>query len=175
MKFDLKKAVEVLERTPAVLRTLLQDLSTEWVMNNEGGDSWSPYDVIGHLIHGEMTDWIPRTGIILLQDPDNCVFQPFDRFAQFDNSKGKNLSDLLSEFEQLRRKNLDLLRDYSITEADLQLTGIHPELGKVNLAQLLATWVTHDLTHIAQISRVMAKQYKDEVGPWRSYIGVLRI
>ncbi len=170
MKYQLEKSLEILERTPQVLKTLLAELSEEWLVNNEGINTWSPYDVIGHLIHGEKTDWIPRAKIILEQK-EPITFSPFDRFAQFGESKGKTIKELLNEFEQLRLKNIHTLKSFPINGQTLGLTGKHPELGVVTLSQLLATWVTHDLVHIAQIARVMAKQYGEEIGPWRAYIG----
>jgi hypothetical protein len=172
MNFNLTKSLEILERTPQVLTTLLSGLSTEWIQNNEGVDSWSAYDVIGHLIHGEKTDWLVRTEIILSDKADKA-FALFDRFAQFEQSKGKTISQLLTEFQELRNKNLAVLKSKGITTEDLRKTGAHPAFGEVTLEQLLATWVAHDLGHIAQIARVMAKQYKEEVGPWREYLPIL--
>jgi len=172
MKFDLNKSIELLERTPALLEALLSNLSPDWVMNNEGPDTWSPFDVVGHLIHGEKTDWITRANIILDQQ-GNRQFKPFDRFAQFDASQGKTMEQLLIEFRPLRAANIESLRAMNIDESKLILEGVHPEFGTVTLEQLLATWVVHDLAHIAQITRVMAHQYADEVGPWKAYIGLL--
>ena len=172
MEFSISKGIEILERTPETLRQLLHGLSNEWIISNEGGDSWSPYDIVGHLIHGEKTDWMQRLQIVL-SDGENKTFTPFDRFAQFEESKGKTLNDLLSEFESLRSENLNQLKALSLSEVHYHLTAIHPSLGQVNLKQLLSTWVVHDLGHIAQISRVMAKQYKSEVGPWLEYLSVL--
>ena len=172
MNFDLADGIAVLERTPNVLRSMLQGLDAQWVEGTEGPDTWSPYDNVGHLIHGEKTDWIPRARVILAQG-ENRVFTKFDRFAMFEESKGKSLDDLLYEFEHLRKGNLRILADWKITEDQLALEGQHPELGKVSLRQLLATWVGHDLGHIAQIARVMAKQYRDAVGPWRAYLPVM--
>ncbi|MEQ6165682.1 DinB family protein [Ekhidna sp. MALMAid0563] len=173
MKFSLEKSIHILERTPAVLKTLLKNLSEDWTAPNEGPDTWSPYDVVGHLIHGEKTDWIPRAKIILEQG-ESQPFTPFDRFAQFEESKGKTLNQLLDEFESHRTDNIKTLKALNITEADLTKTGIHPEFGAVTLENLLAAWVVHDLGHIHQISRVMAKQYTNEVGPWTQYMGVLK-
>jgi hypothetical protein len=172
MNFNLTKSLEVLERTPQVLTTLLSGLSDDWILNNEGEESWSPYDVIGHLIHGEKTDWLVRTEIILADKSDK-TFDLFDRFAQFEESKGKTISQLLADFQELRNNNLTALKSKEITSADLMKTGIHPAFGAVTLEQLLATWVAHDLGHIAQVARVMAKQYKEEVGPWREYLPIL--
>ena len=174
MKFDLTEAISILERTPAVVRELLSGLSAGWIEQNEGADTWSPYDIVGHLIHGEETDWVVRASMIL-SDGGPKTFEPFDRFAQFENSKDKTLDQLLSEFEDLRQQNITRLKAMQITTDQFDQEGIHPELGTVNLRQLLATWVVHDLGHIAQISRVMAKQYAGEVGPWYAYVPVLHI
>lgn len=172
MKFNLNKSIEILQRTPDVLITMLQSIDTEWTSNNEGKETWSVYDVIGHFIHGEKTDWIPRMEIILSNNPDK-TFIPFDRFAQFENNKGKTLKQLLDEFQKLRKSNIEKLISTNLTDEDLQKTGMHPDFGSVTLSQLLATWVVHDLNHIAQISRVMAKQYTTEVGPWSTYLRIL--
>ncbi|MBQ4819514.1 DinB family protein [Aquimarina sp. MMG016] len=173
MKFNLNKSIEILQRTPNVLITMLQNMDKEWVFNNEGEKTWSVYDIIGHFIHGEKTDWIPRMEIILSDNPDK-TFIPFDRFAQFENSKGKTLKQLLDEFQKLRKSNIEKLISTNLTDEDLQKTGIHPDFGSVTLSQLLATWVVHDLNHIAQISRVIAKQYTTEVGPWSTYLRILK-
>ena len=165
MKFTLEKSYEILERTPTVLRSLLSGLSDDWIMNNEGPETFSPYDVIGHLIHGEKTDWRDRT-IMILEHGTEKTFIPFDRFAQFEASKGKSLTNLLDDFEKLRGESIKWLRSLNLTEEEFDKKGVHPALGQVTLRQLLSTWVIHDLTHIAQITRVMAKQYKDEIGPW---------
>lgn len=172
MTYLFTEALEVLAQTPKTLKSLLGQLSDPWLYNNEGENTWSPYDIVGHLIHGEKTDWIPRAKIILSHS-ENKTFVPFDRFAQFENSKGKTISQLLDEFETLRANNLNTLKQLNLTTKQLDLKGIHPELGEVTLSHLLATWVTHDLAHLAQISRVMAKQYKNEVGPWSAYIPIL--
>ena len=171
MDFNLDDGIAVLERTPSTLSAMLSALPNDWIDGDEGPDTWSPYVIIGHLNHGERTDWIPRAQIILAQDGRR--FTPFDRFAQFEESKGKSLADLLTEFAQLRTENLSTLRGWRLTNAQLALEGEHPELGTVTLSQLLATWVGHDLGHIAQTSRVMAKQYRDAVGPWRAYLPVM--
>ncbi|WP_425391260.1 DinB family protein [Ekhidna sp.] len=173
MQFNLEKSIQILERTPSVLKALLQNLPEDWTTPNEGLDTWSPYDVVGHLIHGEKTDWIPRTKIILAHGSDK-PFEPFDRFAQFEESKGQSLAQLLEAFESLRVKNIEKLKALNITEQDLSKTGMHPGLGQVTLENLLAAWVVHDLGHINQITRVMAKQYISEVGPWTQYMGVLQ-
>lgn len=172
MEFSIGKSVEILQKTPLVLEYMLQDLSEEWVINNEGIDTWSPFDIVDHLIHGEKTDWVPRMEIILSDNP-NKEFQPFDRFAQFENSRGKTLQQLLNEFRELRKGNIENLLSKNLSEEDLQLKGIHPAFGDVTLRQLLATWVAHDLGHIAQVARVMAKQYKTEVGPWKEYLRIV--
>src|SRR5215510_3185317 len=149
MEFDLDKAMAVLAITPATLRTLLKDLPRDWVETDEGANTWSPYDVIGHLIHGERTDWITRARIIL-EHGESRPFDPFDRFAQFEESKGKTLGELLDEFAALRERNLTILREMKISADDFGKTGQHPALGRVTLKELLSTWVTHDLDHIAQ-------------------------
>ena len=172
MHFNLDKSHEILERTPVVLKTLLSGISDEWYMNNEGPETFSPYDVIGHLIHGEKTDWRDRATMIL-EHGESKTFIPYDRFAQFEQSKGKSLQQLLKEFEELRTANLKWLYSLKLTEADLDKKGMHPGLGQVTLRQLLSTWVIHDLTHIAQVARVMAKQYKEEMGPWVEYFRIM--
>ena len=172
MNFDLAAGVAVLARTPRVLDALLSGLPEEWTRGNEGVDTWSPFDVVGHLIDGELTDWMGRLRTILKQG-SNRRFEPFDRFRHISRNKGRTLGDLLAEFRQLREKNLGELRALNITARQLQLAGEHPEFGSVTLEQLLATWVAHDLGHIAQITRVMAKQYRDAVGPWEAYLPVL--
>ncbi len=172
MEFDLDEAMAALSRTPAALKAMLNGLPRNWVENNEGPETWSPYDVVGHLIHGERADWIPRAKIIL-EHGETRAFDPFDRFAQFEESKGKTLGALLDEFAALRERNLTTLREMKIGADDFGKTGKHPALGIVTLKELLATWVTHDLDHIAQIARTMAKQYAIEVGPWQAYITVL--
>ena len=151
---------------------MLSDLPGPLERGNEGGDSWSPYDILGHLIHGERTDWIPRMRIIL-EEGASRAFDPFDRRAQFHESRGKSLEDLLDEFEALRADNLAALEAFDLEEADFARAGRHPGLGIVTLGELLATWVVHDLSHIAQIARVMAKQLGTDVGPWQAYLPVL--
>ncbi len=173
MTFNLQKSIEILSKTPETLSTLLHDLSDEWLLNNEGENTWSPFDIVGHLIHGEKTDWIVRAKIIL-SNKENKTFESFDRFAQEQESKGKTIQELLAEFSKLRTQNIETLVKLQISENDLLKKGMHPELGEVNLKQLLSTWTVHDLGHIAQISRVMAKQYTDEVGPWNAYLGILK-
>lgn len=173
MQFSIEKSIEILEKTPATLAVLLNNLSEDWTSNNEGADTWSPYDVIGHLIHGDKTDWLARAEIIL-SDASDKRFEPFDRFAQFESSKGKTLPQLLEDFKDIRSENVQRLRRLNIRPEDLDKTGIHPTFGAVTLSQLLSTWVVHDLDHISQIARVMAKQYTDEVGPWIAFLKILR-
>jgi hypothetical protein len=173
VKFNLTKSLEILERTPLVIESMLKGVSDEWVMANEGKDTWSPYDIVGHYIHGEKTDWIPRLEIILSGSP-NKEFAPFDRFAQMQDSKGKKIQELIEDFKSIRAENIVKLKSKNIRETDFLRKGFHPSLGDVTIAQLISTWVVHDLNHIAQISRVMAKQYKDDVGPWVEYLGILK-
>ena len=172
MDFDIATGAAVLERTPNVLRTMLEGLAPAWTESNEGPDTWSAYDVVGHLGHGERTIWIARASIILAQGPDRR-FASVDRFAQFRDSEGKTLATLLDEFARLRDANLVTLREWRLTDAHLALEGEHPDFGRVTLRELLATWVAHDLGHIAQVARVMAKQYRDAVGPWREYLSIM--
>lgn len=172
MQFNLQKSIPILERTPSVIRGLLYGLDGEWTSNNEGSDTWSPYDVVGHLLHGEHNDWITRVKITMNDDSGQYV--PFNRTAMFEESKGKSLAQLLDEFEDARKNNLQELKQMNITEQDLDKTAIHPSFGLVTLRQLLSTWVAHDLSHIVQISRTMAKQYKEEVGPWKEYLSVMK-
>ena len=173
MRFDLDRSIALLERTPGVLRTLLSGLPDAWIAGTEGPDTWSPYDVVGHLIHGERTDWMARLGIVLSDGPDK-TFVPFDRFAQFHESQGRSLDELLDEFAHVRGANLEHLRALNLTESDLDRTGIHPKFGAVTARQLLATWTVHDLDHLMQISRVMARQLHTEVGPWVEYMRIVR-
>jgi DinB superfamily len=170
--FALDDAIALLSRTPAAIDALLRGLPDAWLTANEGPDTWSPFDVVGHLIHGEDTDWMPRTRLIL-EHGHTRPFVKFDRFAQFEASAGKTLDALLDEFAERRRRNLDDLAALALTDADLDRPGLHPELGPVTMRQLLATWVAHDLDHVVQISRVLARQYSDEVGPWRAYLRII--
>jgi|ERR1043165_3595789 uncharacterized damage-inducible protein DinB len=172
MEFQLDRAKEILKRTPATLKALLDGLADEWITTNEGGESWSPFDIVGHLIHGEETDWIPRARMIL-EDGESRAFEPFDRFAMFEKSKGKTLGELLDTFERLRQESLRELDEMNLTPEMLSKRGLHPELGFVTLSQLLSTWVAHDLGHMGQIVRVMAKQYVDAVGAWQAYLPIL--
>jgi DinB superfamily len=168
----MDEGTAILARTPATLDALLRGLPGGWIAANEGGRTWSPFDVVGHLIHGERTDWVPRARIIL-EHGESRAFDKFDRFAQFAGSEDRTLPSLLDEFAALRRDNLRELAALGLTEADLARRGLHPELGVVTLGQLLATWVAHDLDHVMQISRVLARQYSDEVGPWRAYLRII--
>lgn len=172
MEFDFGQGIAVLERTPGVLRAMLSGLPSAWTDATEGPETWSPYVIVAHLIHGERTDWIPRAELILVQGA-NRRFTPYDRFAQFRESEGKALAELLDEFDRLREDNVATLAGWRLTDAQLALEGEHPEFGAVTLRQLLATWVAHDLGHVAQAARVMAKQYREAVGPWRAYLPVL--
>jgi len=172
MDFELEQAVDVLSRTPAVLRALLLDLDDRWIRATEGRDTFSPFDNVGHLIDGEETDWIPRARIILARGPEPR-FEPYDRFRHLARNSGRSLSSLLDEFAALRAANLELLKSWQLSHVELALEGIHPGLGRVTLRQLLAAWVVHDLGHIAQVSRVMAKQYRDAIGPWAPYLPVV--
>ena len=172
MQYSLEKSYEILDRTPAVLKILLTGISEEWVINNEGPETFSPYDVVGHLVHGEKTDWVVRIKRIL-ESGNSSAFDLFDPFAQYKDSEGKSLLQLLDEFEQLRKENIHWLKSVKLSATDLDKTGMHPVLGEVTMRHLLATWVVHDLTHIAQITRVMAKQYKEEIGPWTEFFRIL--
>jgi len=171
-EFNLNDAMAVLERTPASLRAMLDGLPETWIKATEGDDTWSPYDVVGHLIHGERADWIPRARHILAGKKE--PFKPFDRNAQFTESKGKSLGELLDTFDNLRRENLATLAGMKLTENDMNRRGIHPSLGEVTLGQLLATWVVHDMDHLTQVARTMAKVYSNATGPWSKYLSILR-
>ena len=171
--FDLNKSFAILERTPEVLRTLLKDLPEDWTHANEGDETWSPFIIVGHLLHGDKTDWLTRTKIIL-SDADDKTFPPFDRFAQIKDNQGRQLNDLLDEFAERRKANLKELKALNITEDMLSKKGIHPAFGKVSLGQLLTTWMNHDLNHLYQITRVLAKQFKEETGPWVEFLRILR-
>jgi DinB superfamily len=172
MKFNLDRSIEILSQTPYTLLRMLEGLSPEWTESKNNKDDWAPYDVIGHLIYCEETDWIPRAEVILAQG-ENRTFEPFDRLAQFERSKGKSLSDLLTEFGYLRNASIEKLIRWQLTPEKLALKGNHPDLGKVTLEQLLSTWVVHDLGHIRQIVNYMAAKYSDNVGPWKAYLSIL--
>lgn len=172
MEHDLEHTIALLSRTPAALNALLRDLPDAWTRRNEGEKTWSAFDVVGHLIHGERTDWMPRARLIL-DAGESQAFEPFDRFAQERASRGKSLPELLDEFAGLRAEKLRELRALNLKPEDLARQGRHPELGSVTLSELLATWAAHDLTHLHQISRIMAHQYRQTVGPWSAYLGVM--
>jgi hypothetical protein len=172
MNFDLDLSIEVLARTPATVQALLGGLAGPWVRGSEGPETFSPFDVVGHLIDGEETDWLSRARIILARGADPR-FEPYDRFRHLKRNASHSMSALLTEFAELRAANLESLRSWQLTPADLDLPGVHPSLGRVTLRQLLAAWVVHDLGHVAQAARVMAKQYGDEVGPWVPFLPVL--
>jgi uncharacterized damage-inducible protein DinB len=173
MTFDIETGPEILRRTPSIIASLVRDLPESWTHRNEGPDTWSVFDVLGHLIHGEETDWIPRARVIL-EHGSSRAFEPFDRFAQFEASNGKSLSQLLDEFAAVRTRSLAQLTALRLTPADMARPGKHPDLGGVTLGQLLSTWVAHDLDHIAQIARVMANSHGEAVGPWEAYLRVLK-
>jgi len=173
MQHNLQHTISLLARTPATLDALLRDLPGEWTMRNEGGNTFNAFDVIGHLIQGERTDWMPRAKRIL-QFGESRAFDRFDRRAQERESQGKSLPQLLDEFARLRAENLAELRALNVTDQELNRRGLHPELGTVTLSQLLATWAAHDLTHLHQVSRIMAHQYREAVGPWTAYLGVMQ-
>jgi hypothetical protein len=173
MEHNLAHTIALLARTPATLNALVRDLPEIWTMRNEGENTWSAFDIVGHLIHGERTDWMPRARRIL-QFGESQAFEPFDRWGQERESQGKRLGQLLDEFARLRAEGLYELRGLNLREEDLERRGRHPALGVVTLSELLATWAAHDLTHVHQISRVMAHQYREAVGPWSAYLGVLK-
>jgi hypothetical protein len=172
MKYSLERSYEILDRTPAVLQSLLAGLSDDWIMPNEGPETFSPYDVVGHLIHGEKTDWTARMKMIL-EFGNTKTFERWNRVAMYEESKGKSMQQLLDEFAAIRKQNMVWFRSLHLTETDFDRKGMHPVLGDVTLRHLLATWVVHDLTHMAQITRVMAKQYKEEMGPWPEFFRIL--
>jgi hypothetical protein len=173
MQYDIQQAIALLGRTPAVLGALLRGLPDEWTRANEGDRTWSAYDIVGHLVHGERTEWMGRARMIL-ESGETRMFDRFDRLAQERESQGKTLGQLLDEFADLRSQNLGELRAWNLQPEDLERRGRHPGFGPVTLGQLLATWPAHDMTHLHQISRVMAHQYRDAVGPWSVYLGVLQ-
>ena len=173
MKHNLPHTISLLSRTPAAFNAFLRDLPDTWTLPNEGESTWSVFDIVGHLIHGERTDWMPRARMIL-QFGETKAFEPFDRWGQEQEREGKSLAQLLDEFARVRSENLGELRALNLRQEDLELRGRHPVLGVVTLSELLATWAAHDLTHLHQISRVMAHQYREAVGPWNAYLGVLQ-
>jgi hypothetical protein len=171
MNFDLQQATGLLRRTPSVLDALLRDIDPSWAAATEGPDTFSPFDVVGHLIDGEETDWIPRA--LLIRARADAPFAPYDRFRHRERNAGRTLNSLLDEFARLRATNLELLHSWNLSDAELDLRGLHPTLGAVTLHQLLATWVVHDLGHVAQVTRVMAKHYRNDVGPWKQFLPIL--
>jgi DinB superfamily len=173
MEHNLPHTISLLSRTPAALDALLRDLPEMWTFQNEGENTWSAFGVLGHLIHGERTDWLPRARMVL-QFGETQTFEPFDRRGHERESEGRSMDQLLDEFARLRVRNLDELRALNLRREDLEMKGRHPALGIVTLSQLLATWAVHDLTHLHQISRVMAHQYRAAAGPWNRYLGVLQ-
>ncbi len=173
MDHSLRNTISLLTRTPATLNSLLRDLPESWTLQNEGVNTWTAFDIVGHLIHGERTDWMPRARMIL-QFGQTQTFVPFDRSGHVRECEGKTLDQLLDEFARLRAENLDELRLMNLRREDLEMSGKHPALGTVTLAQLLAAWAVHDLTHLHQLSRVMAHQYRVATGPWHTYLGVLQ-
>jgi hypothetical protein len=173
MEHNLNHTIAILSRTPAALNALLRDLPETWTLQNEGENTWSAFDVVGHLIHAERTDWMPRANVIL-QFGETKKFEPFDRWAQKRESEGKSLEQLLDEFARLRSESLAELRALNLRQEDFERRGLHPALGVVTLSELLATWAAHDLNHLHQVSRIMAHQYRDAVGPWSAYLGVLK-
>jgi uncharacterized damage-inducible protein DinB len=174
MEMKLSEATQILERTPGLLNQMVRGLPEEWIRATEGENTWSCYDVVGHLIHGELTDWMPRVRMIL-EHGESRSFEPFDRVAQFREDRTQPIDRLLDRFKELREQNLAALKSLRLTSKDFARTGIHPALGTVTLGQLLSSWMVHDLTHISQITRVLAKQYAAEVGPWKAYLGVLNV
>lgn len=173
MQFKLAEATQILERTPATLTAMVSGMPETWLKCTEGAGTWSAYDVVGHLIHGELTDWMPRTRMIL-QHGESKAFEPFDRIAMFRDDQNRPIGDLLDQFAFLRAENLVTLQNMKLSEEEFSRRGTHPELGSVTLKQLLATWVAHDMSHIAQIARVTAKQYCHEVGPWKQYLSIMK-
>lgn len=172
MEYRLDQAVEILERTPRVVEAMLGGLGEEWTHAGYGPETFSPFDVVGHLIHGDLADWVPRARHIL-EHGDSVPFEPFDRYAMYERDRGKTMGQLLEEFRRVRGESLESLRGLNLSESDLDRPGMHPALGAVTMRQLLATWVVHDLHHIAQIAKCMARQYKGEVGAWEEYLGIL--
>lgn len=172
MTFHLEDTIALLTRTPSTFHSLLTNLPDAWLSADEGPNTFTPYEIVGHLVHGERTDWMARAQLILAQGADR-TFTPYDRFAQRHESEGKSLATLLDEFADLRAHNLTKLRSWNLTDRELDLEGVHPTFGPVTLRQLLATWVAHDLSHLAQAARVMAKRHRDDVGPWRAFLPIL--
>jgi uncharacterized damage-inducible protein DinB len=173
MNFKIDEAIEILERTPQTLSSLLTGLSNEWIFSNEGESTWSPFDVVGHLIEAERYNWIPRIEMILTKG-ESETFPPFDRFSQLRQNKEKTINQLLNEFAKLRQQNIETLKTIVTEQTNLNQTGIHPDFGVVKLSEQLSTWTVHDLSHIAQITRILANRYQDDVGPWKAYLRILK-
>jgi hypothetical protein len=173
MNFKVEEAIEILERTPQTISSLLSGLSDEWIFSNEGESTWSPFDVVGHLIEAEKFNWIPRIEIILSKG-ESETFPPFDRFSQLNQNADKNLDQLLVEFTELRKKNIEKLKTLIHPHTNLEQTGVHPDFGVVRLREQLSTWTAHDLSHFAQITRVMANRYYEDVGPWKKYLRIMK-
>jgi hypothetical protein len=173
MNFQISKTIEILSQTPSTVKSLLGNLSDDWIYAKIDENNWNAFDIIGHYIHGEETDWMIRAEIILAQ-AENIIFESFDRFAQFETSRGKTMLELIETFSELRQKNIETLKSWNLTGEQLKLKGIHPELGEVTLEQLLATWAVHDLTHIRQIVTILAKQQTENVGVWKEYLSILK-
>jgi len=173
MQFKLAEATQILERTPATLTAMVGGMPEAWLKTTEGAGTWSAYDVVGHLIHGELTDWMPRARMIL-EHGEARPFEPFDRIAMFRDDQSRPISALLDQFAFLRAENLTTLHNLQLSDQDLSRRGTHPELGPVTLKQLMSTWVAHDMSHVAQIARVTAKQYCHEVGPWKQYLSIMK-
>jgi uncharacterized damage-inducible protein DinB len=173
MNFKIEEAIEILERTPLTLSSLLTGLSNEWIFSNEGESTWSPFDVVGHLVEAEKYNWIPRIKMILTKG-ESETFPPFDRFSQLSQNKEKTINQLLSEFAKLRQQNLETLKTIVTGQTNLNQTGIHPDFGVVKLSEQLSTWTAHDLSHIAQITRIMANRYHNDVGPWKTYLRIMK-
>lgn len=174
MEFRFEEAIEILERTPGTLRSLLSGLSGSWIGCNEGEETWNAFEVVGHLIEGEKNNWIPRIETIISKG-ETVTFPPIDRFSHLHQNAEKTMEQLLSEFAELRQENLKKLISFVRPHTDLEQTGIHPEFGIVKLREQISTWVVHDLDHIYQITRVMAKRYQEDVGPWKAYLRIVRI
>lgn len=173
ISFDLKEAISILERTPKVVEEQLLGFSNSWIYNTEGENTWSPHQIIGHLVYGEEADWLMRTKIILESGKEK-EFEPYDRFAQDKLYSDRSIEELLSLLKERRAKNLDELRSFNLSDQDLDKEGLHPEFGEITIRTMLAAWVVHDLGHIAQLSRVLAKNYKEEIGPWKKYLTIVR-
>jgi len=173
MNFNIKEALEILERTPQSLEMFLLGLSDGWLQCNEGINTWNVSEVIDHLIEGERTNWIPRLKFIL-QEGESKPFPPFDRYAHLTSGKETSIEQKLVLFKEIRTRNINELKELVKSNLDLELTGFHPEFGVVKVRELISTWAVHDLTHISQIVRVMAKRYTEDVGPWISYLGILK-